>query len=393
MKLTHLLAAAGLAAAVAAPPAQAQAARVTDTEIVLGSHLDLSGPTAAGMPMLRNAMQMRIDEANEAGGVHGRRLRLVVEDNALQPQQAVRAVQKFINQDRVFAIINSFGSGPNAAVVKAATDAGVVYYAPWGASAVFRQISGNSPLLVTTVQNYDTTTATGVSWAVKNWGSKKVGYIFQEGPFGDLVRRGLKTALDAHGLTVAAEAGYKPGDIDFSSQVARMKAAGVDLIVAATVVRETVGVMSEVKKLNWNDVKVLTTLPGRSTIVAVLGKGAVEGLYGIGGWKLNYADSAPPEAKKVMDAYKRKFNVDPDENALNAYSYTDWFVKGLQAAGRNLTADGFVKALAGVAQEDFTTYGRMTFTGNHAGPEMVEIDQVKGGRWVPITKPMAGVIK
>ena len=391
MKLKHLLVAAGLTALGALQPVLAQ--RVTDTEIVLGSHLDLSGPTAAGMPMLRNAMQMRIDEANEAGGVNGRKLRLVIEDNALQPQQAVRAVQKFINLDRVFAIINSFGSGPNAAVVKAATDAGVVYYAPWGASAVFRQISGNSPLLITTVQNYDTTTATGLSWALKNWGSKKVGFIFQEGPFGDLVRRGVKTALDAHGLQLAAEAGYKPGDIDFASQVARMKAGGVDLIVAATVVRETVGVMSEVKKLAWNDVKVLTVIPGRSTIVALLGKNAVEGLYGIGGWKLNYADSAPPEAKKVMDAYKKKFNVDPDENALNAYSYTDWFIKGLAAAGRNLSADGFVKAISAISQEDFTTYGKMSFTGNHAGPEMVEIDQVKGGRWVSLTQPMTGVIK
>ena len=283
MAMKRLLAALAVAAAMLSHSALAQ--RFTDTEIVLGSHLDLSGPTAAGMPMLRNAMQLRIDEANEAGGVHGRKLRLVVEDNALQPQQAVRAVQKFINQDKVFAIVNSFGSGPNAAVVKAATDAGVVYYAPWGASAVIRQISGNSPLLLTTVQNYDSTTATGVSWALKNWGSKKVGFIFQEGPFGDLVRRGLKTALDAYGLQLAAEAGYKPGDIDFSSQVARMKAAGVDLIVAATVVRETVAVGAEVKKLGWNDVKVLTTLAGRSTIVAVLGKGAVEDMYGIGGWK------------------------------------------------------------------------------------------------------------
>ena len=131
----------------------------------------------------------------------------------------------------------------------------------------------------------------------------------------------------------------------------------------------------------------------RSTIVAVLGKGAVEGLYGIGGWKLNYPDSAPPEAKKVMEAYKKKFNTDPDENALNAYSYTDWFIKGLQAAGRNLTAEGFVKAQAGVSQEDFTTYVKMSFSGNHAGPEMVEIDQVKGGRWVSVTKPMTGVVK
>ena len=56
-----------------------------------------------------------------------------------------------------------------------------------------------------------------------------------------------------------------------------------------------------VKKLGW-DVKVLTTLPGRSTVVARLGKDAVEGLYGIGGWKLHDAESTDPAAKKFLDA-------------------------------------------------------------------------------------------
>ena len=101
-------------AAAAALLGSAQAATVSDTEIVLGTHLDLSGPTAAGSPMLRNAMQMRLDEVNAAGGIHGRKLRLVTEDNGSQPQQAVRAVQKLIKSDNVFAIVNAFGSGPNA---------------------------------------------------------------------------------------------------------------------------------------------------------------------------------------------------------------------------------------------------------------------------------------
>jgi len=72
----------------------AQAAGVSDTEIVLGTHLDLSGPVAAGMPSIRNGMQMRLDEANDAGGVNGRKFRLVVEDNGSQPQMAVRAMDK-----------------------------------------------------------------------------------------------------------------------------------------------------------------------------------------------------------------------------------------------------------------------------------------------------------
>ncbi len=365
---------------------QVQAAGVTDTEIVLGTHLDLSGPVAAGMPMLRNAMQMRIDEAN-ALGINGRKIRLIVEDNASQPQQAVRAVQKLIKSDGVFAIVNPFGSGPNAATVKAATDAGVLVFAPWGASSIIQKVSGSSPLLFTTVQNYDTTTATGLSWAIKNWKVQKVGVIYQEGPFGDLVRAGMNTALKEANLTVAAEAAYKAGDIDFSSQVAKMKAANVDVILAGTIVRETVGVMAEVKKLNWTSVKVLTTIPGRAGIVARLGKDTVEGLYGIGGWRLHEPDTKDAGAQKFFAAYKQKFAADADENAANAYSYMSWFIDGLQATGKNLTAEGLAKTLQGVQHQDFSTFARQSFVGNHVSPELVSIDQVQGGKWVQIAAP------
>ena len=72
---------------------------VSDNEIVIGTHIDLSGPAAPGMPMLRNGMQLRVDELNAAGGVHGRKIKLIVEDNGSQPQLAVRAVQKLIKSD------------------------------------------------------------------------------------------------------------------------------------------------------------------------------------------------------------------------------------------------------------------------------------------------------
>lgn len=367
--------------------AQAQTQGVSDTEILIGSHIDLSGPAAPGMPMLRNGMQLRIDEVNAAGGVHGRKIKLLVEDNGSQPQMAVRAVQKLVKSDNVFALLNSFGSGANAATVKAATDAGVLVFAPWAASGIIQKVSGNSPLLFTTVQNYDTTTNNGVSWAVKNWKAQKVGFIYQEGPLGDLVKAGLVESLKNTTATLAAEASTKAGDIDFSSQVAKMKAANVDMIFMASILRDTVGVMSEVKKLNWSDVKVLTALPGRSSIVAKTGKESVEGLYGIGGWKLHDPETTEPAAKKFLADFKQKFNMDADENAANSYSYTSWFIAGLQANGRNLSPQSLAKALQTVPHQDFTTFSRQTFTNNHVGPEMASIDVIKNGKWTQVAAP------
>lgn len=382
-KLLVLTTAGVLIGAAHAQPTQG----VSDTEILIGTHIDLSGPAAAAMPMLRNGMQLKLDEVNAAGGVNGRMIKLIVEDNGSQPQQAVRAVQKLIKSDGVFAILNSFGSGPNAATVKMATDAGVIVFAPWAASGIIQKVSGNSPLLFTTVQNYDTTTANGLAWALKNWKSQKVGVIYQDGPFGDLVRAGVNQALKEAGQTVAAEAAYKVGDIDLSSQVAKLKAANVDLIVAGTLVRESVGVMTEVKKLNWSQVKVLTTIPGRSTLVAKLGKEATEGMYGMGGWKLHDPETTDPVAKKFMADFKAKYNMDADENAANSYSYTAWFVAGLQAAGRNLTSKSLAETMPKGAHQDFTTFSRQTFVNNHVTPEMASVDQIKGGKWVQIAAP------
>ncbi len=383
--LKHTLLAALVAAGAAGSP---MAAGISDKEIVLGTHLDLSGPVAAGMPMLRNGMQMRLDEANEGAGVNGRKFRLVVEDNGSQPQMAVRAIDKLIRQDEVFAVINPFGSGTNAAVVKRAVDDGTIYFAPWGASSIIRKSAADSPLLFTLTPNYDTIMNTGVKWMLDNFAIRRVGYIYQEGPLGALVGEGVKKALASKNMGYAAEAGYKPGDIDFSSQVARMKAADVDLIVIATITRETVGIMAEVKKLGWNNVKVLTANPGRTGIVLTLGKDTVEGLYGVGTWKLYTADSGPAPVKAWFAAYKKKFNSEPDENALLAYSYTDIFVKAVQGAGRDVTSDKVVKYLQTNSFEGPLFYAKQSFSGNHFGPEYVEIDQIKGGAWTSLTKPL-----
>ena len=234
----------------------------------------------------------------------------------------------------------------------------------------------------------DTIVNTGVTWMLDQFKPKKVGYIYQEGLLGTQMGDGLKKALTAKGMTIAAEAGYKPGDIDFSSQVARMKAADVDLIVIATITRETIGIMSEVKKLGWNNVKVLTGNPGRTGIVLQLGKDNVEGLYGVGTWKLYTATNGPDSVKKWFADYKKKYTNEPDENALLSYAYTDIFVKAVQAAGRDLSADKVVKALQTMTFEHPIFYDKQVFKGGHFDPEYVEIDQIKGGAWVSLTKPM-----
>jgi branched-chain amino acid transport system substrate-binding protein len=90
---------------------------LTDTEIVIGSHQDLSGPIAGWGIQTKMGLEMRAREINEAGGIHGRKIRMVIEDNAYDPKKAIMVTNKMINQDKVFAFIGNMGS-PTALATK-----------------------------------------------------------------------------------------------------------------------------------------------------------------------------------------------------------------------------------------------------------------------------------
>ena len=84
--------------------AHAQSQGVSSNEILIGSIQDLSGPLAGFSKMAAAGMQMRADEINAKGGIHGRKLKLIVEDSAYNPTKAVQVAQKLINQDKVFVV-------------------------------------------------------------------------------------------------------------------------------------------------------------------------------------------------------------------------------------------------------------------------------------------------
>ena len=90
---------------------------VTDTEIILGMHTDLSGSIAILGVDGANGTRMRFEEANEAGGIHGRKIRLIVEDSQYQVPKAIQAANKLINRDKIFAMVMAIGTPTNNAVL------------------------------------------------------------------------------------------------------------------------------------------------------------------------------------------------------------------------------------------------------------------------------------
>src|SRR4029434_5910792 len=125
-----MLAVAGVATA------QKETRGVTPTEIVLGLHTDLSGPAATYGVSSSNSVKMRFDEVNEKGGIHGRKIKLIIEDTQYQVPRAVQAGAKLFNRDRVFAIVAGLGTPMNNALFKDQIAAGGASFFPPPASPV-----------------------------------------------------------------------------------------------------------------------------------------------------------------------------------------------------------------------------------------------------------------
>src|SRR3954471_24571718 len=103
---------------------------ITPTEIVIGTHQDLSGPIKVWGVPVSNGMKMAVEEINAAGGINGRKLKLILEDNGYDPKRAVLASQKMIEKDKIFAMIGGMGSAPTLAAQDILFDAGVLQLFP-----------------------------------------------------------------------------------------------------------------------------------------------------------------------------------------------------------------------------------------------------------------------
>jgi ABC-type branched-subunit amino acid transport system substrate-binding protein len=189
-------------------------------------------------------------------------------------------------------------------------------------------------------------------------------------------------------MKIVAKAGFKPGNVDLSSQLASLRKAGVDLVVLGTIVRETVAAYAGARKIGWN-VKMITSIPGRNQIVTAIARKTkinIDGLYGVGQWKIHGANTDMAGVKAWMGKYAAKYKQPPLVTAMVAYSLMDWTIKGLEKAGRDLTTEKFVKAMQSIKYTDM--FGSPTLSlakGNHAEPQAVAIDQVKNGSWKRVT--------
>jgi len=369
-----------LALAATAPVLAAEQRGVSKEEVVIGTIQDLSGPIAGYGKQARNGMQLRVDEANEQGGIYGRKLRLVVEDSAYDPKKAILAAQKLINQDNIFLLVGHIGTAQNNATMPLLFDNGIINYLPLTASKDMYE--PHHKLKYALFASYYDQMRLQVPKLARDKKVSKICAIYQDDDFGLEVLRGAEAGLKAAGMEMLEKTSFKRGATDFSSQVAKMKAGGCEMVVMGTIIRETIGTMAEARKTGFNPVFV-ASFAAYSDLIHKLGGKNVEGFYAVMTSQHPYTDEQDLAIRFWANKYKTKYNEDPTVMSVYGYTMVDMFVKSLRKAGPNLTTENFIKAM------DLSTFTpdsfgspKMTYSATkRLGSEAMRLSQIDGGRW------------
>src|SRR5262245_32909871 len=375
-----------VAAAAMASTAGAQTRGVTATEVVFGMPTDLSGPAATYGVSSSNGVKMRFDEVNAAGGIEGRKLKLIIEDQGYQVPKAVQACNKLINRDKVFAFVAPLGTPMNNACFKEQFAAGVPNLFPL--TAARSMYEPYERLKFYGAASYVDQIRAGIEHFVKTKGKKAVCVMYQDTDFGKEILEGAELQTKKLGIKLVETAAHKPTDTDFTASITKLRAAGCDLIAMGTIVRDTIVPYTTARKAGWTDVEFLGSAAAYDLVVGAAP--GMDGFFGMGLTEMPYVDSSVASVKKFVEDYKKKFNIDPNIGAVYGYVAADLAVQGLKNAGKDLTLDSFIKGMEAIkGYKDIFNGPQVSFGPNiRQGANSSFLAEVKNGKWARVTEPL-----
>ncbi len=366
-------------------PAIARAAPrgVSDSEIVVGCMADMSGVTAVQGVNNADGMRMAYDEINAKGGVNGRKIRFIVEDNEYTVPKAVQAMNKLLNRDNIFFAVGNGGTPMNDAVMPSMIEKGVPNVFPTTcARSMYEPF--NKYKFGQFSSYYDQMRA-GVKHFATTQGIKTVGAMYQDTDFGRDVLAGAQAQVEAMGLKMGATTGHKPTDTDFNASVSKLHDAGCELVVLGTIVKDTVLILQTAHKMGWSPV-FMGTFASYSTAVAEAPGSPAEGFFSMSPAPYRYPDDPRPAVHAFAAKFKQAYGIEPNYLGEAGYTAASFTLAALEKAGRDLTTDSFIAGMESMKdwRDIFAGPALSLSATNHHASNQSFLSVVKDTRWVPV---------
>jgi len=370
-----------LAVTLSALPAAAQPG-VSDTEIVIGGSNSFSGPLAyTGEQITKFGVDLYLRVVNDAGGIHGRKIRTVYYDDGYRPQNAVANTKKLVEQDRVFAIIIPQGSPPVVATLEYLEENKVPLLFPYQSSPVTRA----RRYVFQGMTLSDRSSKMMIDYLAGQRKYKKFAVLYQDDEYGKSFLTAFEKDLGRFGLKLVAAESVKREVTDVSAQIAKLQAAKPEVTFLVLVPGPAAQALRERQKIGWTDTLMVSTGPLTDERYLALATDAAEGVEGLSLWP-DPVISDLPGVRLYREHMQRYFpKNEPNRYSLAGYFAGMLFVEGAKRAGRNLTRESLIAALESVKGFESGILPPLTIGPDHETQKQGLWVRVEKGRFKPLT--------
>jgi len=326
-------------------------------EIKIGVVATLSGDGADYGVSIKRGLETARDRINGAGGINGRKISLVIEDSHGDKNEAINAVQKLINRDRVLAIIGPTNSGEMFAAGPVADKAGVVIM---GTSNTARGIGEIGPYVFRNSLPEDNIIPITVRKSKEKLGFNRVALLYSSN--NDWAVSSAKTfeeALREQGVAIVETQTFADGDTNFQAQLTRVAAAKPEALAVSALYKEAALLLIQARQQGIN----LPVMGGNGfndpELIKIAGEAAEGALVG-SPW---FAGRDDPAAQVFVAEYQKRYNAVPNQFAAQAYDALGIMAEALKAEGAAGDRAKFRDALAAVKNYQGVT-GKFSFDQN-----------------------------
>jgi len=362
-----------LAIILLAWPGLAQQRGVTKDSIKLGLILVKTGPVAAlGLPNGQGMVDY-LQYINDQGGVNGRKIEVIWEDDQFEAPKSVAALKKLITRDEVMTVLTTGGSQQTIANLKNINE----YKVPNIPNALMKEFyEPYQPYIFAMGATYEAQYECIVDYIFNDLKEKnpRIGVIYEKKEYGKIGLEAIRNRAKAYGVDLAAELVLPTGAVDASSQVITLQENKVDYVITCLLLPPAITYLKTAQKFNYWPKKVFGfNWATDDMLVKACGEAAKNyiGVNFVGSW--SDESSGLKLVRQIAEKYKRT-DIGLTSLYINGVGVSMLFVEGLKRAGNNLTPDGLKAALESL--KNFETGGvfpPVTYTNkSHEPVEMVK---------------------
>ncbi|MFN2644177.1 MAG: ABC transporter substrate-binding protein [Burkholderiales bacterium] len=341
---------------------------VTPTKIVLGQAAVFSGPAALLGIQMRNGIKAYLDYVNAAGGVHGRKLELVTEDDRYEPAVAPAASKKLIEEHKVFALLGYVGTPTGVAHLPVTTQAKVPLVGMFTGAEALR-VPMNRYVFHVRASYYDETEK--IVEQVVSTGGKKISIFYQNDAYGEAGRKGTEMALTKRGMKIHSGGTVERNTLKVEEAVKSIHPSEPDAVVMVGAYAACAAFIKQMRKAGSGATFYNVSFVGSKALADALG---VEG----SGVAISQVVPFPwatavPVVKEYQQLAKNAGHADYNFSAMEGFLTAKVMVEGLRRAGKNPTREGLVDALERMSDVDLGGFYVSYSPNNHAGSKFVDL--------------------